>query len=207
MRWTLVGKVTASLLAVGGVWGPGASTAQACDHWQGGAYGRAASWGYQAEYDLTAPARFGASPAYDRCPICYPAPPICEPPPCEGDGFVARETRREVDIRVRRDTYLTGSTYPRAWSGDRDSYEMVQGSRGIYAAPQAALPYRSRFLPPGPALAYPSKQGPAVYATPQGPAYDSLSGVLESDATLRLPHAAPPPPPTPDLPTPTLPGL
>ncbi len=199
MRSTLRTIAMASLLAVGGSLGLGVSPALACDHGPGGSYGRTASWGYRAEFGYPAPAPYGGMSDDDRCPICHPAPPICEPPPCESGLFVVRESRRVAYEGLQRKAYLTRYSSLPALPAYPQSYGAPEETQTIYPSPQGAMPYRSRYSAPSPELPYPTKQGPAVYGSPQGPtSYPTPEGP-ESYANPQVPDdAAPPPPPDPE---------
>ncbi len=200
----------AGLLAIGSSSGLGMSTARACDHGPGGAYGRTAAWGYRAEFGFPGPAPYVGPADSDPCPICHPAPPVCEPPSYESAGFVIHQSRRVTYRDYGRAAYVTGYSSPRALPDYSERYGAIQEYGETYPTPQSALPYRPRYNSPGPVLPYPSKQGPTVYATPQeSEAYTAPEGP-ESYATPQVPYDAPPPPPVPSpappIPTPPVQG-
>jgi len=192
----------ASLVAFGSTSGLGLSTARACDHGAGGTYGRTSSWGYRAEFGYPAPAPapllYAGMPDHDRCRICYPAPPICEPPPCESGLYVVRASRRVTYAGLPRTAYVTGYSSPQALPAYPESYGASEETQTIYPSPQGMMPYRSRYSAPSPELPYPTKQGPAVYGSPQGPTSYLTPEGPESYATPQeSDDAAPPPPPIP----------
>jgi len=198
MRSTLRTMAMASLLAVGSTSGLGVSTARACDHGPGGTYGHTASWGYRAEYGFPAQAPYGGMLDDDRCRICYPAPPICEPPPCENGLFVVRESRRVAYRGLPRRAYVTGYSSPQALPAYPEAYGAPEETQTIYPSPQGAMPYRSRYDAPSPDLPYPTKQGPAVFGSPQAPSSYATPGGPQSYASPQGPYdEAPPPLPTP----------
>ncbi len=198
MRSTLRTMAMASLVAVGSTSGLGVSTARACDHGPGDTYGRTVSSGYRAEFRFPAPAPYAGVLDDDRCRLCYPAPPICEPPPCESGLFVVRESRRVTYAGLPRKAYVTGYSSPQASPAYPESYGVPEDTQTIYPSPQGAMPYRSRYHATNPDLPYPTKQGPAVYGSPQAPASYPTPEGPESYAVPRAPYdAAPPPLPTP----------
>ena len=140
MRSILRTMAMAGLLAIGSSSGLGVSTARACDHGPGGSYGRTASWGYRAEFGLPGPARYVDIPDSNRCPICHPAPPICEPPPCESGGFVVRQSRRVTYGDYGREAYFTGDSSPQALPAYPERYGAMQEDQATYPTPQAAMP-------------------------------------------------------------------
>ncbi len=200
----------AGLLAIGSSSGLGVSTARACDHGPGGAYGRTAAWGYRAEFGLPGPGGYADLADSDACPICHPAPPVCEPPSYESAGYVIRQSRRVTYRDYGRAAYVTGDSSPRALPGYPERYGAVQGYGETYASPQAARPYRPQYDATVPVLPYPSKQGPTVYATPQDLEGYTTPEEQESYAAPQDPTAAPPPPPIPSpappIPTPPVQG-
>ena len=199
----------AGLLAIGSSTGLGVSTARACDHGPEGAYGRTDSWGYRAEYGLAGPGRYDLADS-GPCPICHPAPPVCETPAYESASYVVRQSRRVTYRDYGRAGYVTGYSSPRALPGYAQRYGAVQEYGETYPTPQSVMPYRPRYETTVPVLPYPSKQGPTVYATPQDSEVYSTPEEQESYAGPVDPTAAPPPPPVPSpappIPTPPIQG-
>lgn len=182
----------AGVLAAAGTSGIGVSAARACDHGPALGYGPGPRWGYGGVATTTV--RFGVLPDYDDCSVCRRiryVPPACPPPPCEEEFDTVGEYRR-VSRRDYRRTALT-VTYP--------------APPALYATPRRVPSYEESYYPE--TSVPPTKQPPAVYATPQYP--DPTSGPSASYAVPRAPALDPseappagydqvPPPPTPSLP-------